>query len=137
ADQTHLRRLFFNLIQNAIKFNKVKGNIDIIVEVSDKEVRTSIRDSGPGIEEKDLPRIFERFFHSRPQSDKHADGSGLGLSIVKSIAEIHQGAVEVKSRPGEGSTFTVILPLARKNHGDKNNVSNGYQGGEQVCTRKR
>ncbi|MFH2146257.1 MAG: ATP-binding protein [Candidatus Omnitrophota bacterium] len=120
ADQTHLRRLFFNLIENAIKFNKVKGNIDIIMEVSDKEVRTSIRDSGPGIEEKDLPRIFERFFHARAQSDKHADGSGLGLSIVKSIAEIHQGTVKVKSRPGEGATFTLALPLAQT--GDDDNI---------------
>jgi len=133
ADQTHLRRLFFNLIENAIKFNKVKGNIDIIVEVSDKEVRTSIRDSGPGIEGKDLPRIFERFFHSRPQSDKHADGSGLGLSIVKSIAEIHQGTVKVKSRPGEGSTFTLALPLAQTDDDDNIDGLEEKQKGEGAC----
>lgn len=114
ADRLHLRRLFFNIINNAIKFNIQNGKVGIIVkqDLKDKKAIISISDTGIGIEEEDLPRVFERFFH-KDRADQDVDpGNGLGLSIAQSIAKIHYGYIEVKSKPANGSTFTVTLPLA-------------------------
>jgi signal transduction histidine kinase len=112
ADRLHLRRLFFNLIDNAIKFTPRNGKIDIKVRYEGKQVVAAISDTGFGIPPEDLSRIFERFFHTHRKDSARAAGNGLGLSIVHSIARIHHGSVKVESELGKGSTFTVTLPLS-------------------------
>lgn len=112
ADRLHLRRLFFNLIHNAIKFNSLGGKIDMAIRLEDKGVLVSVSDTGVGIAREDLPRVFDRFFHRETVPANSEPSNGLGLSIAQSIAKIHQGSIEVESRPGEGSIFTVTLPLS-------------------------
>jgi heavy metal sensor kinase len=107
GDRLHLRRLFFNIIANAIEFTPEGGCIDMHVEESQGKIVTVISDTGPGIAPEHLEKIFEKFY----QVDTNAAGSGLGLHIANTIAKLHQGQVLVQSRLGHGSTFRVILPL--------------------------
>jgi len=74
-------------------------------------LKVSVSDTGQGISEEDLPRIFQRFFHKEKSQLESSDSIGLGLSIAKSIAKFHNGEIEVKSSLGEGTTFTIILPI--------------------------
>ena len=112
GDRLHLRRLFFNLIDNAIKFTPQNGRIDMHVHYEAKKVLVSIADTGVGIAREDLPEIFNRFFHiDRPDLNQES-GCGLGLSIALSIAKIHKGHIRVESEVGRGTSFLVTLPLA-------------------------
>jgi PAS domain S-box-containing protein len=111
ADSQRLRRAFTNLLDNAFKFSKEGGTITLSAEETDQTVRIDIKDEGRGIDPDDLPLIFDIFHRG-----KHADektGQGIGLATVKAIVEGHGGEVIVKSEPGKGSTFTVILPKSR------------------------
>lgn len=110
ADRLHLRRLFFNLINNAVKFTPKGGKIIIAFKCENKNAIVSISDTGIGIAEEDLPRVFDRFFHKPPPDEEPQTGSGLGLSIAQSIAKIHNGSIIAQSAIGRGSTFTVTLP---------------------------
>jgi len=112
GDGLHLRRLFFNLIDNALKFSPPGSAIEIGVRPNDGRVKVSVRDQGMGISEEDLPKIFEKFFHRDRRKEASGAGTGLGLSLARSIARAHQGEIEVKSELSKGSTFTVTLPLA-------------------------
>lgn len=112
ADRLHLRRLFFNLIDNAIKFTPKYGRIDFTVKSENKKAIASISDTGIGIAKEDLPKIFDRFFHVDRTDQGIKSSTGLGLSIAQSIAKIHHGHIEVKSKLGEGAVFTVTLPLS-------------------------
>jgi len=111
GNKLHLSRLFFNLIQNAIKFTPSGGRINLTVHPQGDVIKVSISDTGLGISAEDLPRIFQRFFHKEKSESESSDSIGLGLSIAKSIAKFHNGDIEVKSKRGEGATFTVILPI--------------------------
>lgn len=113
GNKLHLSRLFFNLIQNAVKFTPSGGKINLIARPEGNVLKVSISDTGSGISEEDLPKIFQRFFHKEKSQSESSDSIGLGLSIAKSIAKFHNGDIEVKSKLGEGSTFTVILPISR------------------------
>jgi two-component system phosphate regulon sensor histidine kinase PhoR len=110
ADKEKLGRVLVNLIDNAIKFNKEKGSIEISSEDLDKGTKVIIEDSGIGIPEKDIPRIFERFYRVDKARSRQLGGTGLGLSIVKHIVELHGGSVGVESVEGLGSKFHLILP---------------------------
>jgi len=110
ADRVHLRRLFLNLIHNAVKFTPPGGDIRIHMATRGNDVRIAVSDTGPGISPADQEKIFEKFF--RAHDAKTAPGTGLGLSIARSIARAHQGRIDVQSISGQGSTFTVSLPLA-------------------------
>ncbi|MBU0567247.1 HAMP domain-containing protein [bacterium] len=112
ADRLHLRRLFFNLIHNAIKFNSPGGKIDIAINLEDKSVLVSVSDTGVGIAKEDLPKVFDRFFYRETAPADSEPSNGLGLSIAQSIAGIHHGRIKVESQPQKGSTFTVTLPLS-------------------------
>lgn len=107
ADQTHLRRLFFNLVDNAIKFTPKGGSIDLRLRLDDGMAVASVSDTGEGIPPEHIERIFERFY----RIGNHEAGAGLGLSIAQSIAKIHKGFIRVQSQPGKGATLTVYLPL--------------------------
>ena len=107
ADKLHLRRLFFNLIDNALKITPAGRNVYLLAKCEGLKLRVSIVDAGPGIAEADIPKIFEKFF----RLDMREPGTGLGLNIALSIAKLHKGNINVSSKVGEGSTFLVTLPV--------------------------
>ena len=111
ADAPHLRRMFLNLLNNAVKFSRLGGDIDIKVQAEGKELQVTISDAGIGISPQNLEKIFDRFFHIDHPGPGSESGTGLGLSIARSIARIHRGDITVKSQPQKGSAFTVTLPL--------------------------
>lgn len=106
-----LKRSFSALINNAIKFSLEGGEIQVHIEVDPERVVVSINDRGIGIEEKNLERIFERFWRTEEYNGHLFDGIGLGLSIAKQVVEQHNGNLMVNSKLGEGSEFVVKLPL--------------------------
>jgi len=113
ADSAKLRRVFTNLLDNAIKFSKKTGAITISPYETENQVVVEVKDQGIGIEPVDLPYIFEAFYRSTGEGQDRA-GFGLGLAGVKAIVERHGGELRVRSKPGEGSTFVVLLPKTRK-----------------------
>ena len=118
VDVLRMREVLINLLSNAIKFTPDEGRIDFIVETMEIDEsyiydRIIVRDSGCGISEEFLPRLFEPFTQERNRtSGNHVIGSGLGLSIVKRLVELMGGGIEVKSRIGEGTEFTLYLKSA-------------------------
>jgi len=110
GNSLHIRRLFINLLDNAVKYTGENGRIDIDATVLNEKVMVRISDTGEGITQEDLPKIFNRFYRSTSSRKQGIAGTGLGLSIVKSIVDVHHGSVEVVSTPGKGSSFTIVLP---------------------------
>ena len=110
ADAEQIEHVFSNLLLNALRYTESGGAVTISARADDKQVLLSVSDTGSGIPEQYLPKIFERFFRI-PGQDTEA-GTGLGLSIVKEIVEAHGGSVGVESREGVGSTFSFTLPRA-------------------------
>jgi signal transduction histidine kinase len=108
ADANRLRRVFGNLLDNAIKFSRKGGTIVITTQETDREVMVAIRDSGTGIAAEDLPCIFDLFHRGKTALGR--EGHGLGLATVKAIVEGHGGRIMVASELDIGSTFTVFLP---------------------------
>ncbi|PMP95034.1 MAG: hypothetical protein C0168_07240 [Candidatus Aminicenantes bacterium] len=104
-----LKRVFINLLDNAIKFTPPGGQIEVAIGKEGNQVSVQVADSGPGMSQEQLKHIFDRFY--RGSQDGSLSGSGLGLNIVKAIVEAHRGKIEVKSELGHGSVFTVYLPL--------------------------
>ncbi|MCU0575631.1 MAG: HAMP domain-containing histidine kinase [Desulfobacterota bacterium] len=111
GDTARLQRCISNLLDNALKFTHAGGRVVIAGRERSGHVEILVSDTGEGIEEKDLPHIFEKFYRS--DKSRSTPGNGLGLSLVRSIVKAHNGEVSVKSDPGEGTSFTVILPAAR------------------------
>jgi len=111
ADELHLRRLFFNLIDNAIKFTPANGNIRISLKYEKQKAAVSIADTGIGIGEENLPKLFDKFFRIEGKVKDSSPSSGLGLSIAQSIVKLHKGEIAITSELGKGSIFTVLLPL--------------------------
>jgi two-component system sensor histidine kinase SenX3 len=101
-----------NLVDNAIRYTKPGGRVDVSVRAEDGRVVLSVADTGVGIPTRDLPRIFERFYRVDRARSRETGGTGLGLAIVKHIAENHGGDVDVASELGRGTTVTVTLPAA-------------------------
>jgi signal transduction histidine kinase len=110
ADTVQIGHVFANLLFNALKYTDSGGAITVSAQADEERVRFLVSDTGKGIPEQYLPRVFDRFFRVPGQEEE--SGVGLGLSIVKDIVEAHGGAVNVESRIGEGSTFTFTLPRA-------------------------
>ncbi|HSV43667.1 MAG TPA: ATP-binding protein [Candidatus Bathyarchaeia archaeon] len=110
ADKDKMVQVFSNLIDNAIKFNKENGRVTICGQDLGTEVKVFVEDTGVGIPEKDLPRIFERFYCVDKARSRELGGTGLGLSIVKHIIEKQEGSVGVESTEGFGSRFWITLP---------------------------
>lgn len=112
GDQRRLTQVFLNLLDNAVKYTQEGGAVTIAAASTSKGVEVSVSDTGIGIPEKDLPRIFERFYRVDKARSREMGGTGLGLSIVKHIVQAHGGQVWVHSVPGRGSTFSLNLPIA-------------------------
>jgi two-component system, OmpR family, heavy metal sensor histidine kinase CusS len=113
GDEILLRRVFSNLLDNAIKYTSPGGCVNVSLEDRGDEVIVQIKDTGIGISEDHLGRIFDRFFRADPSRSRETGGTGLGLNICTNIIELHKGKIEVKSELDVGSTFKVTLP---KNH---------------------
>ena len=114
ADEHRLSQIFVNLIDNALRYTGKGGSVTITLDVEDGYAVIDVTDTGIGIPYRDLPYVFERFYvvdRSRTRSSERSGGAGLGLSIVRLIAEAHRGNVAVKSRLGRGTTFTVRIPM--------------------------
>ena len=105
ADQSLMTQLLLNLVENGIKYGKPGGTVAVRAAEQDGHILLTVRDDGIGIEEKDLPRIFDRFYRADRARDR--SGSGLGLSIVKWIVELHGWSIQAASKPGQGTVFTI------------------------------
>ena len=112
ADRGQIERVFINLVGNALKFTPQNGKIDINATRSNKIVQINVKDTGFGIPEDAQESIFEEFFRVDNTINQEVKGTGLGLTLVKHIVEAHQGRIWVKSKVGEGSTFSFTLSAA-------------------------
>jgi two-component system phosphate regulon sensor histidine kinase PhoR len=112
AEMDSMRLLFGNLIDNAIKYTPKGGKVRVSVSTDEGDALVLVEDDGIGIERKHLERIFQRFYRVDKARSRELGGTGLGLSIVKHVCIAHRGDVTVDSAPGDGTRFTVRLPLA-------------------------
>ena len=113
GDKEQLAHLFGNLIDNAIRYNRENGTVEIKADRNQEDVCVRVSDTGIGVAEQDLPKIFDEFYRCQRDETRMIPGTGLGLSIVERIAETHGGRVEVQSKVGKGTTFTVRLPVCK------------------------
>ena len=111
ADRRALNQILINLISNAIKFTPRGGRVTVSATCDGPKIAVAVEDTGVGIGEDDLSRLGEAFFQARASYDQRHDGSGLGLSIVKGLVELHGGDIDIRSRLGEGTRVTVRLPI--------------------------
>jgi two-component system OmpR family sensor kinase len=111
ADAVALQQITLNLINNALRYTEPGGHVRINVFREDGTARVEVADTGVGISAEDLPRIFDRFYRANSARRQEPTGSGLGLSICQTLAEAHGGRIEVESQPGNGSRFTLVLPV--------------------------
>ncbi|MBU1853419.1 MAG: GAF domain-containing sensor histidine kinase [Candidatus Omnitrophica bacterium] len=110
ADPTQLERVFLNLLSNAAKFTPEKGKVTIYIEEKDDFVKFVVEDTGIGIPDKDIEKVFEEFFRADNASDQQVKGTGLGLSLVKKIIEAHKGKIYAESKLGKGTKFSFTIP---------------------------
>lgn len=110
GDESQLAQVFFNLMDNAVKYTDPGGLVTVELQLQDRNGIVTIADNGIGMEAAELPLIFDRFY--RCDKSRGRGGYGLGLSIARSIAEAHHGRITVASQPGRGTTVTVVLPMA-------------------------
>ncbi len=112
ADPTRIRQILINLTSNALRFTR-DGTVSLTVRCDGDEATVSVRDTGIGIPEEHLERLFQPFYQVDASSTRRHDGTGLGLAISQDLARAHGGRITVDSVVGEGSTFTLHLPTAR------------------------
>ena len=117
-----VEQLLINLTENAIKYNKPGGSVTVQVFKSEQEANITISDTGIGIAEENLPRLFERFYRVDKGRSRQMGGTGLGLAIVKHIVRSMNGEIEVHSKLGEGTEFLITLPLAPKQNPEKDTI---------------
>ncbi|MFD9625021.1 two-component system histidine kinase PnpS [Peribacillus muralis] len=114
GESDRIKQVFINLITNALTYTPNEGSVTVNVIENEQTVDIVVQDSGIGIEEKELPRIFERFYRIDKARSRDSGGTGIGLAIVKHIIEVHKGKIKVESKPGKGTTFTVTLNKSLK-----------------------
>ena len=112
GDREALRRALANLLDNALRYAPDGSRIVVAAENGADRIRLEVADEGPGLDEIDRDKVFERFWRADGSRDRNGGGSGLGLAIVKRIAVAHGGSVSVRSAPGAGATFAIELPTA-------------------------
>ncbi|MFK7936357.1 MAG: ATP-binding protein [Saprospiraceae bacterium] len=114
-DETKVQQIFYNLLSNAIKFTEAKGEVTFRVqkveEAAQPFLKIKIQDTGSGIAEADLPRIFDRFYQADNSTTRRAEGTGIGLALTKQLVELLDGKIEVSSQIGVGTEFIVYLPI--------------------------
>ncbi|SIQ14910.1 two-component system histidine kinase PnpS [Peribacillus simplex] len=114
GESDRIKQVFINLITNALTYTPNGGRVTVDIIENEQTVDIAVQDSGIGIEEKELPRIFERFYRIDKARSRDSGGTGIGLAIVKHIIEVHKGKINVESTPGTGTTFTVTLNKSLK-----------------------
>lgn len=111
ADQGRMVQVLSNLVDNALLYTPEGGQISLSAHVVNKDLEIRVQDTGPGIAGNELERVFERFYRSDPSRQRNEGGSGLGLAIARSIVEKHNGRIWAESKPGEGTTMVIHLPI--------------------------
>ena len=114
ADPALFHQAVYNLVENAVKYTSEGGQVFVRVHTSADNLVFEIQDTGIGIAQEDMPRLFEKFYRGRAREARTRVGTGLGLAIVRSIAERHGGRVWVESEEGKGSTFYLQIPIKRQ-----------------------
>ncbi|MBR2121613.1 MAG: ATP-binding protein [Lachnospiraceae bacterium] len=114
VDEVKMTMIITNLVDNAVKYNKDHGRVDVTVDSDHKMFTVAVSDTGSGIPAEALPYIYERFYRVDKSRSREVGGTGLGLAIVKSAVVLHRGTISVVSKENEGSTFTVSIPLSYK-----------------------
>jgi signal transduction histidine kinase len=110
ADRESMRSAFTNLVDNALKYTPEGGRVEVRVETDPHTFRFSVKDDGIGLSEAERGKLFEEFFRAKNRFTANVPGTGLGLSLVKRLVDLHQGTIQVVSSPGQGSEFTIRLP---------------------------
>jgi signal transduction histidine kinase len=110
-DPDRINEVLGNLLSNAFKFTKKDGTVELDVQADGGQIRVTVSDTGAGIPPEQLPHIFRKFFQADNQHSAAHDGTGLGLAIAKQIVDAHGGKLTVESRVGEGTTFSIVLPV--------------------------
>ena len=136
VDQEMWEKIVLNLLSNAFKFT-FTGGIEVELTESDSDVRFVVRDTGTGIPQDELPRLFERFYRVEGAKGRSFEGSGIGLALVQELVKLHGGSITVQSTPGQGSAFTVNLPkgkahLASDRIGARRGTSTGLRADSYV-----
>jgi signal transduction histidine kinase len=114
GDRWRLKQVVVNLLDNAIKYTPENGRVSLAVRSENGSALLEVSDTGPGVSEKALPHLFERFYRADEVRSREIGGAGLGLSIVQSICAAHGGSVSAANTPPSGCRFTVELPTAPK-----------------------
>jgi len=110
-DRDKLEKIVFNLVMNAVKFTPSGGSVEVTAQVAGGEMRLEVEDTGVGIEEHKLRHVFERFWQVDTSATRKFQGAGLGLALVRSLTEAMGGKIDVRSRVGHGTTFTITMPV--------------------------
>jgi signal transduction histidine kinase len=113
VDREMWEKILFNLLSNAFKFT-FKGEIEVRLQRAGRNVELSVRDTGTGIPEHELPHLFERFYRVKGARGRSFEGSGIGLAFVQELVKLHGGTVHVQSKVNQGTTFTVVIPLGKE-----------------------
>lgn len=120
ADSEKLKQVLINLIGNAISYTPHQGEVTLIVDEVEQFIRINVKDTGIGIDQSNIPRLFERFYRVDKARSRNTGGTGLGLAIVKHIVEVHDGKITVESEINKGSSFTVYFPKEREQSNQEN-----------------
>src|SRR5206468_11815811 len=111
ADAARVSQVLTNLLSNAHKYTPAEGSIEVAVRAEADQVRVDVTDTGIGLSDEEQEQLFRKFYRARHPEVQEVVGTGLGLAITRSLVERHGGAMAVRSTPGNGSTFTITLPL--------------------------
>ena len=112
VDEVKISQIFTNLVENAIKYNKERGWVKVLLDADHQFFTVEVSDSGIGIPEEDYEHIYERFYRVDKSHSREIGGTGLGLAITRNAILLHRGSIKVSSVEGQGTTFTVKIPLS-------------------------
>ena len=115
ADPKRIEEIFSNLITNAINYSPEGGKVTVSARGLGEYMEIKVTDMGVGIEEEELPKIFDKFYRVKHPKTRQVMGTGLGLAIVKGIIQAHNGTIDVQSAPDKGTTFRILLPIITSN----------------------
>jgi len=111
GNRSGLEAVFVNLVSNAIKYTPSGGQVRVTMKREGKSVQIKVSDTGIGMEDKDITKIFDKFYRVKSDQTRDTTGTGLGLSIVKGVVDAHRGTINVESKVGKGTTVTISLPI--------------------------
>ncbi|OWW24689.1 hypothetical protein B4Q04_15340 [Zobellia sp. OII3] len=127
ADRGMLEKILFNLLSNAFKVTPDGGTVRVAVKQTEDKVEFTVSDTGPGLEEGELEKLFERFYQAEPFKNGYYGGAGIGLELVHSFVKLHKGKVDVQSELGKGTVFKVVFPSGNKHFKDSEIITEGSE----------